>query len=70
MTIGDNIKRISAEKSITIYRLAKEGELSNSYLSEIVNNKKTNPSIDILRRICKVLKVSIEELIAVEKEAI
>lgn len=63
MTIGDNIRRIAEEKNISFYRICKDGKISNSYMSDLINNKRNNPSIDILRRISKVLGVSIEELI-------
>lgn len=63
MTIGDNIRKISKKKSITMYRIAKDGKVSNSYLSEIVSNKRTNPSILIIKKIAKVLEVSVEELV-------
>ena len=59
--IGDNIKAILDKKSV--YALAKKGQLSNSYLSEIIGNKKTNPSIETLQKISAALDVSIEELI-------
>lgn len=63
MTIGDNIKRIAKEKNISFYRICKNGKISNSYMSDLVNNKRKNPSIDILKRISNELGVSIEELI-------
>lgn len=63
MTVGDNIKRILIEKDISAYKLAKDGQVSNSYLSEIINNEKTNPSIDIIKKISRALNVSINELV-------
>lgn len=63
MTIGDNIRRIAEEKGITIYRISKEGKMSNGYLSDLVNNKQTNPSVTILKKIAKVLNVNVEDLI-------
>jgi len=63
MTIGDNIRRIAKEKNISFYRICKNGNISNSYMSDLINNKRKNPSIDILKRISNELGVSIEELI-------
>ena len=63
MSVGDNIKRIIEEQGISVYKLAKDGRVSTSYLSEIINNEKTNPSIGILLKISKVLNVSVEELV-------
>jgi XRE family transcriptional regulator of biofilm formation len=65
MNISDNIKRISIEKRITPYRIAKDGGISQSYLNEILHDKRKNPSIKILLKISKVLDVSIEDLIKV-----
>lgn len=64
MTVGDNIKRIAEEKGLTMYRIAKDGKISNSYISEIVSNKKQNPSIDIIKKIAGVLNVTIDELVS------
>lgn len=63
MTVGDNIKRILIEQEISAYKLAKDGQISNSYLSEIINNGKTNPSIEIIKKISKALNVSINDLV-------
>lgn len=63
MTIGDNLRQILNEKGITAYKLAKDGQVSNSYLSEILNNEKTNPSIDIVKKLASTLKVSVDDLI-------
>lgn len=63
MTVGDNIRRIAQEKNISFYRICKDGKVSNSYMSDLINNKRKNPSIDILKRISNVLGVSIDELI-------
>lgn len=62
MTVGDNIKRIAEQKGLTMYRIAKQGKVSNSYISEIVSNKRKNPSIDIMKKIASVLGVTIDEL--------
>lgn len=66
--IGDNIKAVLEKKSMSVYSLAKKAQLSNSYLSEIINNKKINPSIETIQKISGVLDVSIEDLIKGENE--
>jgi len=63
LSVGDNIKQILSEKGISAYKLSKEGQVSNSYLSEIISNEKTNPSINILKKISKTLGVSVNDLI-------
>jgi XRE family transcriptional regulator, master regulator for biofilm formation len=61
--IGEKIKTLLEKKSMSVYALAKKGHLSNSYLSEIINNKKNNPSIETLQKISMALEIPIEELI-------
>lgn len=63
MTIGDKVRSIATKKKITPYRIAKDGKISNSYISDLINNKQTNPSIGIVKKIAKVLDVSVDELI-------
>jgi len=63
MAIGDNIRRIAKEKNKTFYRIAKEANISESYLNDLVNNKKLNPSLKILKKIANGLGVDITELI-------
>lgn len=63
MTIGDNIKRIAKQKGITIYKISKISGVSNSYLSEIVHNKKCNPSILVVKKIAKALEIPCEDIL-------
>jgi len=43
MPIGENLKKILLEKSISQYRLSKDSGISQSYLSELINGKYNNP---------------------------
>ena len=61
--IGDNIRTILESKSITPYKLSKISGVSNSYLSEILNGKKQNPSVKIVEQIATSLSVRIDELV-------
>lgn len=61
--LSENIKRIAEEKGITMYRVAKDGELSQSYVCELFHGIRQNPSIDIIKKISKILGVSVDELI-------
>lgn len=63
MTIGEKIKNIAEEKNISIYKIAKNSGVSNSYLSELINNKRQNPSIDIIKKISEALSEPVEKLI-------
>jgi XRE family transcriptional regulator of biofilm formation len=63
MPIGENLKKILSEKSISQYRLSKDSGISQSYLSELINGKYNNPSIDILKKISLVLGIRVAELL-------
>jgi len=56
------IKNLREKKNITSYQLAKMTKISRSYLLELENNKKYNPSLLMLSRISKALDVSIKDL--------
>lgn len=57
MTIGENIKKIRKEKKITQQKLAKEMDISRSYLSDLENNR-YNPSSKTLEMLAEKLDVS------------
>lgn len=61
--ISKNITRIAKEKNITMYRIAKDSNLSMSYVWEICKGKKKNPSITVISKIAKVLNTTVDELI-------
>ncbi len=61
--LAKNIEQISKEKNITMYRLAKEADLSMSYVWEICTGKRANPSIKVIIKIAKVLDTTVDELI-------
>lgn len=57
-----NLKEIRKNKNMSIYRLSKLTGLSRTYIRNIENNKKVNPTIKILFDIAKVLDVNIKDL--------
>ncbi|EGQ1765558.1 helix-turn-helix transcriptional regulator [Staphylococcus pseudintermedius] len=61
MNIGDNIKKIRKEKNITQSQLARSLEISQSYLSDLENNRK-NLGIKTIEKIAKKLNVSVAYL--------
>ncbi|MEG0366581.1 MAG: helix-turn-helix transcriptional regulator [Coprobacillus sp.] len=62
--LAENISRIAKEKNITMYRIAKDSNLSISYVWEICKGKRKNPSIAVISKISKVLNTTIDELIS------
>lgn len=61
--IGENIKYFAELKGMSSYKLSKETEISNSYLSDLINGKQNNPSIEIIKKISKALDVAVDVLI-------
>jgi DNA-binding XRE family transcriptional regulator len=59
---GENPVRLyRTYRKMTITELAEAAGISQPYLSEIEAGKKTG-SVDVLRRICKVLRIDLEDL--------
>ncbi|WP_158734941.1 helix-turn-helix domain-containing protein [Alteribacillus sp. YIM 98480] len=61
--IGDRVKKYRKEKDLSLTELAEKAGVAKSYLSAIERNIQTNPSIQFLEKISKVLNVSIDALI-------
>ncbi|WP_423799534.1 helix-turn-helix domain-containing protein [Neobacillus sp. SAB-20_R2A] len=61
---GNRIRKLRMKKGISLNKLSKETGVSKSYLSFLERDIKSNPSLDILKKIAESLKVDIEYLIA------
>ena len=61
--IGSNLKLICDKRNITMYRVSKETGISQSYLSDLVNGKAVNPSIEVLIKLSDFLRIPIAELL-------
>ncbi|MCE3398542.1 helix-turn-helix domain-containing protein, partial [Staphylococcus aureus] len=66
MNIGDNIKKIRKEKKLSQSDLAASLEISQSYLSDLENNRK-NIGIKTVEKIAKKLDVTTSYLISGNK---
>lgn len=62
MNLGNNIKKLRRFKRITSTNLAQTVGISQAYLSEIENNKKT-PTIEVLQKIANILNVTVSDLL-------
>lgn len=60
--IAFRIKEIRKNKNITLYNLSKNTSISRTYLRDLENNKKSNPTIQTLYKIALVLNVNIKDL--------
>lgn len=56
------IKEIRNKQKVTLYTLSKNTGISRTYLRDLENNKKSNPTIQALYKIALVLDVNIKDL--------
>lgn len=60
------IKDIRKKKNITVYKLSKITGIARTYLLELENNKKFNPSLATMYKIANALEVKIDDLFYTE----
>ena len=60
------IKDIRKKKNITVYKLSKMTGIARTYLLELENNKKFNPSLATMYKIANALEVKIDDLFYTE----
>lgn len=61
--IGETIKLLREKKGLKLNELARMAGVNASYLSALENNKKQNPSRDILKKLSNKLDMSVEDII-------
>jgi transcriptional regulator with XRE-family HTH domain len=59
----NRIKEIRTSKRITQKQLSLLTGISQSYINELENNKKSNPSLAVLEKIASALRVQVSELL-------
>lgn len=59
---AENLKRLRAERDISQEKLALKAGVERAYIG-LIERQKSSPTIDMLERIAKVLKVSPDDLI-------
>ena len=68
MNIACKLKALLEEKNMTQYQLKKKANVSSSVISDLVNGKNKNPTIDLLRKIACALDISVSDLIGENEE--
>ena len=56
------IKQLRESKNISQYKLSQMTDISRTYLRNLENNKKCNPTLGILSLIAEALEVKIKDL--------
>ena len=57
-----SIKNIRDKKNVNLYQLSKKTGLTRSYLRDLENNKKHNPTLNTLEKIAHALDVKVKDL--------
>ena len=60
------IKEKRLKRNITIYKLSQITGINRSYLVQLENNKKFNPSLSVMHKIANALDVKIDDLFYTE----
>lgn len=63
MSISNNLKRIRAEKGLSLEKVARLADLSLNTVVKIENGTNQNPTIDTLSKIAQALEVGVDDLI-------
>lgn len=66
-TLAQNIKRLRKQLKLSQEELAKKANITYSTLIKIESGINKNPTIITLKKLAKVLKVSLDELVGEEK---
>lgn len=66
--LGLQIKKIRTEKGITQEMLARMAGLSAGHVIRLENRRKTNPTMETLKKISKALGVSFETFIGLDEK--
>ncbi len=61
--MGTLIRALRESKGLTQIQLAGRAELTQGYLAKLENGMKVNPSIMVLKRLAKSLRVPVTELL-------
>ncbi len=62
MNLGDRIRQLREECSLTQGQLAQDSAVSQGYLSQLENGEVKNPSAAVLLRVAKAMRVNADEL--------
>ena len=68
MSIGRAISVIAEERNISKYRISKNSGISQVTLSDIVNERNTNPTIETIEKIANGIGISASEIIRKAEE--
>jgi putative transcriptional regulator len=63
MSIANNLRKIRAEKSYSLEKVARLADLSLSTVVKVADGTNQNPTIDTLKKIAKALEIGVDDLL-------
>ena len=63
MSIANNLKKIRAEKALSLEKVSRLADLSLSTVVKVADSTNQNPTIDTLKKIAKALEIGVDDLI-------
>lgn len=66
MGLGERLRAIRKNRGLTLTQLAKRSKVSKAYLSQLENEQFSNPSSEIIVRLCNMLGVSVDRILGLE----
>jgi transcriptional regulator with XRE-family HTH domain len=63
MSIANNLKKIRAEKGLSLEKVARLADLSLSTVVKVADGTNQNPTIDTLTKIAKALEIGVDDLL-------
>jgi len=62
MSIANNLKKIRAERGLSLEKVARLADLSLSTVVKVADGTNQNPTIDTLKKIAKALEIGVDDL--------
>ena len=64
--VGERIRKLREDKKMSMSELAEKAGVAKSYLSSIERNVQSNPTIQFIEKVSKVIGVSVNDLISID----
>jgi transcriptional regulator with XRE-family HTH domain len=70
MALGENIRQILHDKWMSQAELARATGVDCTTISKLISGSRSNPSLEIVKKIANALDVTVDELISDKKEEV
>lgn len=70
MGLGERLRAIRKNRGLTLTQLARRSKVSKAYLSQLENERFSNPSTEVVIKLCGALGISVDSVIGLENAPI